>query len=278
MSNFPPPEGRPMSVFPRPDPWAEQARRNATHQQARRKRRRRWLIPLLTIMSIVLVGGGAALLVANRASDDADGPPNDVPVPPSTSTEALPETTVPPGELVTVAEVWLVDRGAGVFDWGVVVSTPQFSPTRSGVEVEVRLIDARGAVVEEVSGIVDGISGDAEAAVTGRLVDPETDPVRIEFDVLVGVPSADAALVDLLEARAFDRNDDVLSGRIRSSALGDLTDLTMVLVWRDDAGDVVAAVPVAIERVRPGVDARFVVELFDEMVPEGRPDTVFWVR
>jgi hypothetical protein len=218
------------------------------------------------------------MLLAIRESGDAEVPLNGTLVAPTTSTEALPEPIVAPGELVTVDEVWLVDRGSGVFDWGVVVSTPQFAPTRSGVEVEVRLIDADGGIVQEVSGIIDGIGHDAEGAVAGRLIDPETDPVRIEFDVLVGVRSADASLGDLLEVRALDRNDDALSGRIRSSAPDGLADLTMVLVWRDDVGDVVAAVPVAVDRVRPGVDARFVVDLLEEMVPEGRPDTVFWLR
>jgi hypothetical protein len=146
------------------------------------------------------------------------------------------------------------------------------------VEVDVRLIDAGGEIVEAASGLVDGISENSQGAVAGRLLGPVVGPVRIEFDVSVGVPSSDAALGDILEARALDRNDDTLSGRIRSSSLDDFTDLTMVLVWRNDAGEVVAAVPVGIDQVRPGVDARFVVDLVEEMVPEGRPDTVFWLR
>jgi hypothetical protein len=278
MRTFPPPEGHPASASPHPDPWREQARRDAAHRAERRRRRRRWLVALAVVVSIVVVSGGAVVLVARWASERDQASLADSSVAPTTTAEVLVEPTVPPGELVAVDEVWLVDRGEGVFDWGVVVGTPRFAPTRSGVEVQVRLIDADGGIVEELSGTVDGIGEESQGVVAGRLVDPNSDPVRIEFDVLVGVPSADIALGDLLEARALNREDDTLSGRVRSSATSDLNDLTMVLVWRDDADDVVAAVPVAVERVRPGVDARFEVQLFDEMVPEGRPDTVFWLR
>ena len=52
----------------------------------------------------------------------------------------------------------------------------------------------------------------------------------------------------------------------------------MLFVWHDVDGEVIGTTPLEIEALRPGVDARFVLDLADEVVPDGRPDAVFWVR
>jgi hypothetical protein len=122
------------------------------------------------------------------------------------------------------------------------------------------------------------IDADSPAAVAGRLVDPDDEPVRIEFDVSVGVPSESAALADLFDLRALERDGDEMTGRIRSLAATEIGDLSVLFVWHDDATDVIGTAPLDIEVLRPGVDARFTIDLSTEVVPDGRPDAVFWVR
>ena len=122
------------------------------------------------------------------------------------------------------------------------------------------------------------IGADAPAAVAGRLADADDDPVRLEFDISVGEETDDAALADLFDVRALERDGDELTGRIRSSAETEIGDLQVLFVWHDEVGAVIATAPLAIDVLRPGVDARFALDLSDEVVPEGRPDAVFWVR
>ena len=62
MASLPPPTGRPATMFPRPDPWAEQARRQQQHREERRRRRRKWLIPAVVLL-VVTAGVIAGFLV-----------------------------------------------------------------------------------------------------------------------------------------------------------------------------------------------------------------------
>ena len=280
MDQLPPPTGPPTTMYPRPDPWVEQARRDAVHREARRRRRRRWLVPLLVLVVLSLAAGVSAVLLRNRGrgNDAVESPP----VPPSV-TSVVDSTiasipTVAPEDLVAVDEVWLVDRGDGVFDWGVAVRTQPDAPSRRGVEVTVRLISADGEVVESVSEILGVIDDDAPAAVAGRLTEADDDPVRLEFDISVGEETDRPALADLFDVRALQRDGDELTGRIRSSAASEIGDLQVLFVWHDEVGAVIATAPLEIDLLRPGVDARFVLDLTAEVVPDGRPDAVFWVR
>ena len=277
MSQPPPPTGRPTVASSRPDPWKEQAIRHARHRAEHKRRRRRLLVPLLvlTVLAVIAFAGSLArdAWVERREAD----PATSVEPPPSTNVGAGdPEPAVPAEQLIEIDQVWLVDRGDGVYDWGVSVRTPEIAPTRSGVVIDVRLIDAADAVVEEASGVVDGIGPESIGAVTGRLNDAEQVPVRLEFDVAVGVESGDRALDDLLSVRALERTPGSVRGRIRSEVASPIDDVTMVLLWLGDDGEVVAAVPQPVEQVRPAVDARFDIDLDDEVVPDGRPDSVVW--
>lgn len=232
-------------------------------------------MPLVAVLGLAVVGGVAWAALALFSDDEAD-----VGAPTTTSAATLPTTTVStlaPGELVRVDEVWLIDRGDDVYDWGVIVQSPPGAPTRSGVEVEVRLLDAEGVVVETVGASLDGVDAESNGGVAGRTVDPERVPVRLEFDIGVGVAVEEPSLDDLLELRAVEQQEGSISGRVRSRSTAEVVDVTMLLVWRDDAGDIVATVPTPISRVRPGVDARFEIDLTDERVPDRRPDDVMWV-
>lgn len=278
MSPFPPPTGRPATMFPRPDPWAEQQRRQERHRVERQRRRRRWLIPVAVVALAIAVIAGFVVnqAVVDRGAQDpavATGP-----TPSMTSDSSGPEPTVAPNRLIEVDRVWLIDRGDGVFDWGVSVRTPSAAPTRSGVVIDVRLIGADDDVVEEANGEVNGVGPDAIGAVAGRLIDADEVPVRLEFDVAVGVPSNDQALVEVLDVRGLERSPDSIRGRIRAESFDPIDDVTMVLLWFDDDGEVVAAVPRSVEQVRPDLDARFEIDLRDEVVPDGRPDSVIWTR
>jgi hypothetical protein len=266
-------------MFPRPDPWTEQARRQEQHRAEQRRRRRRWLIPVVVLV-VVAVGAIAGILVnevvvGRRTAEPA---PTIEPTPSTVSDTGGPESTVSPDQLVEVDRVWLIDRGDGVFDWGVSVRTPPGAPTRSGVVVEVRLLDDDDAVVEDAFGVVDGIGPESIGAVAGRLTDADRVPVRLEFDVAVGVESSDRALGDVLSVRALEHGSESVRGRIRSESMDPIEDITMVLLWFDADGEVVAAVPQPVGQVRPDVDARFDIDLSDEVVPEGRPDSVIWTR
>jgi hypothetical protein len=278
MCDLPPPAGPPVTTHPRLDPWVEQARREAAHRALRRRRRRRWLIPLLVVGVIALVVGAVVALGGEFGTDRRDdvAMPTTVTTVVATTLAAVP--TISPGDLVAVDEVWLVDRSDGVFDWGVAVRTQPDAARRRDVEVTVRLISDGGDVVESVTDTLAVIDADSPAAVAGRLVDPADDPVRIEFDISVGEETSDPALADLLDVRALQRDGDQLTGRVRSAASTEIGDLRVLFVWHDAAGSVIGTAPLDIDLLRPGVDARFDLDLSDEVVPDGRPDAVFWVR
>lgn len=266
-------------MFPRPDPWTEQARRQEEHEAEQRHRRRKWLIPLSALAVLAVAAVVAVLVIDALSGSDVATPEATVAPSPSTVPEvSAPEPTVPPNQLVEIDQVWLIDRGDDVFDWGVSVRTPPGAPTRSGVVVEVRLLDDDDVVVHDAFGVVDGIGPESLGAVTGRLTDAGSVPVRLEFDVAVGVESNDRALGDVLSVRALERDPESVRGRIRSERRDPIEDVTMVLLWLDADGEVVAAVPQPVEQVRPDVDLRFDIDLDDEVVPDGRPDSVVWTR
>ena len=276
MNEFPPPAGRPVTMFPRPDPWVEQARREAEHRELRQRERRRWLIPLVVVVAVLIVGAVVAA-AAELGSDRRDDVATSTTVTTVVDTTVVSVPAISPEDLVAVDEVWLVDRGDAVFDWGVAVRTQPDEPSRRDVEVTVRLISARGEIVESVTDTLAVIDVDSPAAVAGRLSAPDDDPVRIEFDISVGEETQDIALADLLDVRALERDGDELTGRVRSSAPTEIGDLRVLFIWHDPEGEVIGTAPLEIDLLRPGIDARFTLDLSDEVVPDGRPDSAVWV-
>jgi len=232
------------------------------------------VLPVLALTAVV----GFLAVTASSEGEVAVPPTSSAPAPSTVPEVSGPEPTLPPDELVEIDRVWLIDRGDGVLDWGVSVRTPPDAPTRSGVIIEVRLLDEDDVVVHDASGVVDGIGPEAVGAVTGRLAGASSVPIRLEFDVAVGVESNDRALGDVLSVRALDRVGESVRGRIRSESENSIEDVTMVLLWLDEDGDVIATVPQAVEQIRPDVDLRFDIDLDDEVVPDGRPDSVVWTK
>lgn len=234
-------------------------------------------VSVVAMLAIVAFGAWATneTLVDREGTDSVASSERTEPTAPAAGDVVA---TVSPDRLVRVDRVWLIDRGDGTFDWGVSVRTPPDAPMRSGVVIDVRLIDADDEVVEESTGVVDGVGPESIGAVSGRLADPTALPVRIEFDVAVGAESEDRSLADRLSLRAVERTPESVRGRIRSDVGNPIVNVTMVLLWFDDAGDVVAAVPQPVQQVRPGIDLRFDIDLGDEVVPDGPPDLVVWTR
>lgn len=282
-----------------PDPWEEQRRRAREHRRARR--RRRLLIFGLPLGVLLVAAAVVAVLVladsdggdevattdgsADTTSDtvDAAGVTTTSTAVTTTSVPTAPADPAPPTRPVDVTEVWLLDRGDGDFDWGLTVRVPEGGDARSDVAVRVRLIDADDEVLQTIERSLEGVNDRGPTAVAGRFAEDDGIPVRLDFDVAVGVASDDPGLNDLLDTRAVEREDNELRGRIRSSALDDVTDVAMVLVWRDDeerdesgAAPIVDVVVYDIERLRPAVDARFEIDLTDLRTPDGLPDDVFW--
>lgn len=262
-----------MGTPPRADPWVEQARRHAAHEEReradRRRTRKRLGIVVVCFAALAAVGVAALLVVGGAVPDGAIDLQSTAPNPPP---------VVPPDDLVIVDDVWLVDRG-DVIDWGVTVLAAPLAPTRSEVQIEVRLVDADGVVVETFRRLVDGVDEDSPGVAIGQLIDSTVAPVRIEFDIGVGVASNDDALDELLEIGSLRRTGDELSGVIRSSAVRPVRDVTAVFVWRDaDTDDVVATALRPIEVVPVDADATFAFDLGDLGVPEGRPGEVFWIE
>lgn len=232
----------------------------------------------MIVVALAAIGAVVYVVVVDEGSDGAAGESATSVV--TTTVETAPPTTpaptVPPERLVAVDEIWLLDRGEGVYDWGLNVIVPAGSSTRSGVGVDVRLVDDAGEIVYRVERVLDGVDADAPSTVAGHFVDPDRAPTRLEFDVTVGSPSDDPSLDELLDTRAMERVDDEVRGRIRTGAAEELVDLSMVLAWRDDAGDIATAIVYDIDRLRPGVDARFAIDVDAQGAPDGMPDDVFW--
>ena len=274
---FPPPAGAPVETIPGPvadpDPWIEQERRDVAHRADRRRRRRRWLVPtLIVVVGAALVGAAAAVVAVVTADDPTTSTPG---ADPGVAAPTTSIATVPPGDLVAVDDVWLIDREDGVFEWGVTVRSAR-PDTRRDARVTIRLVDRSGAVIESVEGTFGAIDDDSPSAVAGRLVDPDRDPARIEYDLSVGVESDGIALGDGYDVLALERTGDELTGRIRSLVPTGNAASSILFVWHDDDGQVAASVPLVVDALRPAVDARFDVDLAEERVPDGPPDAIVW--
>lgn len=220
--------------------------------------------------------------VTAATTGGTDGPAEPAPVP------SVP-ATVDPTTLVQLDDVWLLDGGDGSYDWGIVVMGGERA--RRDIDVTVRLEDATGSVVFTATDAVSMLSPGQRSAIGGTARALQAQPVRIEADVSVGF-DADEPLdggsgdvdVRAVERRVDPRSNDgseVVAGRLRSTFAEPVDDLRLAAIWRAPAdgdtvraGDIVAVVFRDVERIRPGVDARFEIPVTGRDVPSGAPDEV----
>jgi hypothetical protein len=269
------------------------------------------MVSLALAVLVAGVGFGVWRLVVERGAADVSSPVTDTVG--STPVAVGPSTVIariPPEELIRVDDVWLLDGGNDVYDWGVTVAAVKPGEVRSNVVVDVQLIGADGEVVGTAARVIDGVDADSDGVAIGRLIDPDVAPVRLEFDVSVGVVSNDSAIADLIDVRSIARSGDVLNVRVRPvDPAGDPDDsdavdsvdqvdgvdpaeqvdpvdsvdpadsggLVAVFLWRSD-DEVEAVVQHRMVGLEYGVDARFAVDLDRVGVPDGAPDEVLWVR
>lgn len=280
------------------DPWAEQAtRRDAT---ARRRRRIRWMLAAGAAASIVaavtlayLARDGAgqdhddAVASTTPASDDVVLPPTPessevVVVAVASTVETLENETLENASLVRLDEVWLLDRRDGTFQWGVTVQSTA-AEDRGPITIGASLRGRDRAEVGRVDETIHEIAAGARVTIGGVVDDLDGEPTRLVVDVMVGDPMTEPAVApDDLRILAVERRrtaeegGDVVVGRIRSDAGTDVAGIRLVLLWRDEGGDVVAAVFHDVERVRSGVDARFEIPVGHLVGAEGPPGEVTW--
>ena len=202
----------------------------------------------------------------------------------TTIVSAAPVTTIEPARAVLLEEVWLLDRGDGSFDWGLTVVGGD-DGARESVEVTVRLLGAGGDPAFTETAVIALLTAGQRIAVGGVAADTESAPIRIEADVAVGQPApAGTGEVPVLSLRAVERRDDVrsgdggevLTGRLRSNVSVAVEDVVIGAIWRDEEGAVVAAIFYDVAEVRPGVDARFEIDLDGPAIPDGPPAEVLW--
>lgn len=249
----------------------------------------------------MLVAGAVALVTLVSVGDDAAAPTAPATTSPA-SASATSATTSPvtlsrpattrsastiaggrgtgPDRVVALEEVWLVDRGDGTFDWGVVVESVS-GGDRGAIDVDAELLAADGAVVATDRQRLGALAAGSSVVVGGQVEGPVEPPRRVEVEVSAGEELAeptqgpDALRVVALQRRRMPGgapDDEAIVGRIRSTTDADLEDLRLALVWRDEAGDVVASRFHAVDRVRSDVEARFEVPIGDDPAAVGVPE------
>jgi len=260
-------------------------------------RRKVWLIAGLGALLLLAAGAGAWLLLDDDADDGTSAAPpaggangsstlDDQASSTVPGTSTAPTTTVDPATLVELDDVWLLDGGDGSYDWGLVVVGGD--RPRRDIDVTVRLRDASGGVVFTATDSLRELGVEQRSAIGGTARSLLAQPVRIETDVSVGF-AVDDDTTERIDVRAIERRVDprsndgreVVAGRIRSTSSGPVEDLRLAAIWRAPvdadgvrAGDVVAVLFRDVDRVRPGVDARFEIPVSGLDVPEGPPDEI----
>ena len=274
------------------DPWAEQAMRR---DAAARRHRIRWIIGVAAAASIVaavalayLVRDGAgqddddAVAPTTPASDEVVLPPTPTPTSSDVVIVASTDETLENESLVHLDEVWLLDRRDGTFQWGVTVQSTA-GEDRGPITIGASLRDGDRDEVGRVDETIDELAAGARVTVGGVVDDLDGEPTRLVVDVMVGEPMTEPAMApDDLRILAVERRrtageeGDVVVGRIRSDVGTDVAGIRLVLIWRDEGGDVVAAVFHDVERIRPGVDARFEIPVGHLVGADGPPGEVTW--
>lgn len=303
-SDLPPPTGDRVVYAFRRDPWAERAEQQQAEGEVRRRRRRR----VLQIVAIPAVVGLAAVawfvvpLVAELFDTEADTdspgavaieletPTQDVEGSdaavdaPSASAPADADAPATEPPAADVDEVWLLDRGDGSYDWGVIaVSTA--TDGFNDVDLVATLLDVDGGVVYREDLVIELLSPGGRAAAGGVYRTIDTVPVRIEVTATVtGVDVADGSSVGY-EVANLERvpsgqvnRDDRLVGSV--TAVGSTpvtvaeTVVRVVAIWRDGDGALVAAVVDELDAVSNGAALEFSVALPRSVVPAGLPDDI----
>jgi hypothetical protein len=281
------------------DPWAEQAAR----RDASERRHRWWRVGGAVALAFVLVAVVAWFARREDPGSTADDTVVAVPSAPPVSNTALPGSDAtrasdPDPEpnrdvvapdlqvLVELAEVWLLEHADGTFGWGAVVVSRAPEGGRP-LTIEARLLDESGEEVATMDEQVRSLAAGASAVVGGVVADLDGVPQRVEIDVMVGdppaepTPSPDDLRIVAVERRGegdADERADAVVGRLRSTRSSELAGVRLALVWRDDHNEVIGAVFYDIERVRPGVDARFEVPIDDRLRVSGPPTEVHWTH
>jgi hypothetical protein len=272
------------------DPWVEQATRR---DAAARRHRIRWMLgagaaasilAAVTLAYLARDGAGQdhddAVASTTPASDDVVLPPT--PASSDVVTVASTDEKLENASLVRLDEVWLLDRLDGTFQWGVTVQSTA-ADDRGPITIGASLRDGDRAEVGRVDETIDELAAGARVTIGGVVDDLDGEPKRLVVDVMVGEPMTDPAMApDDLRILAVERRrtagggGDVVVGRIRSGAGTDVAGIRLVLLWRDEGGDVVAAVFHDVERVRSGVDARFEIPVGHLVGADGPPGEVTW--
>jgi hypothetical protein len=269
-------------------------------RRAASARRRRWwwlggalLVSFVFVATILWLAGrgGEGSTDASDLHAAAVVPGTDAPAA-STAGSTIGSTAAPPGTTggplrpVRLDEVWLIDRGDGSYEWGSVISS-RVPDDRGPVVITASFLGDDGTEVAQADERLRSLAGGADATVGGIVDDPDGIPQSLAVDVMVGddvdgpTPHPDDLRILAVERRGGRGSDgfpDVVVGRIRSSLDTDVVGIRLALVWRDDRGQVAAAVFHDVERVRPGVDARFEVPVDDRLGVDGPPVEVSWTH
>lgn len=287
MSELPPPTGRPIPYALAMDPWVEQARRHERHVAQQRARRRRTARLLVGPVALVLISGAVlAWYTVGPGDRSASGEglravPDDV-APPSSNGPRVESAS----DAAAVDEVWLLDRGDGLFDWGAIVASTSAS-TRSVLPVSVSFLDAGGVEVHREEQTIAVLAPQSSAIVGGsvELAAAARIDVRVAFGVDLGaVPSPTPTLFDIrrVPSGQVDR-DDRLLGSVRLDARpgadpvepsSAATSVRIAALWRDGNGEVVASVIDEVDDVAPDEAAKFSFRLPRSIVPGRAPDTM----
>ena len=279
VSELPPPKGAPVAYALHGDPWAEQARRQAAHRAERSARRRRRVVRFGGPALVLLLGGGAVAVIL-LTDDDAREPvtaSSTSPAPITLATEAT-VTTTAAGDAASVEEVWLLDRGDGTYDWGAMVSSTS-DVLRSDLDVTVELLDADGVeVYAELAAIAQLVPG-GQAVIGGEVAIDGAAPTRIVVTADLGTATPDvmASTVAVTDVRRISSGqvdvDDRLLGAV-DVVTGDPQVVRLAVLWRDEAGRVVAALIETIDVSDADGSTEFSVRRPRTIVPAGEPDDV----
>lgn len=244
----------------------------------RRRRLLRWGVPIV----LVLVAGGVA---AATVGTDArgGGPAGELSTVPATRVTE-PSNSGESGRLVTddgataVAEVWLLDRGDGRYDWGAVISSDD-NVARRDLAVVASVFDSDGVAVFVDEVRIAQLDPGGRAAIGGVFPGEGLEPARVEVIATVGdaAPDAPAVVLAVSDVRRVlsgqvDR-DDRLLGSV-DVVDGDPSALRVGSLWRDESGSVVAAAFDVVDVGVPGEPVNFSIRLPRSIVPGDEPDEV----
>jgi hypothetical protein len=231
--------------------------------------------------------GGSVAVTTVPATDTAAAPLIESPVNSTVTSTVVPSGTA--GGVLTpvrLEEVWLIDRGDGRYEWGAVIIS-RVPDDRGPVVIRASFLGDDGTEVAHADEQLRSLAAGTGATVGGVVDDPAGIPRSLVVDVMAGdglddpAPQPDDLQILAVERRGDGGSDgrpDVVAGRLRSTLGTEVVEIRLALVWRDDRGQVVAAVFHDVERVRPGVDARFEVPVDDLLDVDGPPTEITWTR